>query len=556
MIRQALYRTFSIFAESKIRKLNADSHSPRETQLAKLLSIVSKNAGSRFGHEHGFSRITSIADYRSAVPVRDYEGFREYIDLAKSGEKSVLTADNPLMFATTSGTTGSPKYIPITPDYMKEFRLASVVSGYFLLKAFPGIAGGTALTVVSAAEEGRTAGGIPYGAISGKLFQSEPFLIKKFISPVPYEVFLIRDYESRYYTLLRLAVMLPVSFFYTLNPSTISLLCRRLQKYAQPLVEDVRQGTITPPVPLPAEALAAVQRYLHPDCTRARQLEDLLAAGDFVPYKIWPTLNLISCWTKAAASFYLADFPEYFGSLPVSDITYGASEGRGTVFVEAGKQMLAIQSHFFEFIPESEIDSGHPSFLMADELEEGCNYYVLFTTSAGLYRYNINDVVKVTGFHNRTPTLEFQYKGGNVSSFTGEKITEPQVTASVTRAAASSGVRFRFFTAIPQFRPEPHYEIWIERDKENSNSGFPEELHKDDIAARIDRELSVENIEYKAKRESLRLSNIEVRFLAAGSYESFRRQLTDKGIADAQIKVSHLNPKAEVRAYFEKRLLP
>src|SRR5690606_110423 len=77
---------------------------------------------------------------------------------------------------------------------------------------------------------------------------------------------------------------------------------------------------------------------------RARYLERIFEQSCFTPDKIWPTLSVVSCWTKAAAAFYLSDFPEYFGDVPVCDITYGASEGRGTVFLSPDKQPLAIHS--------------------------------------------------------------------------------------------------------------------------------------------------------------------------------------------------------------------
>jgi len=550
-----MYRAFASLAEGKIRALIAASEKPREVQEAKLFKLLQKNAESQFGRDHNFSSIKSVADYQRAVPIRDYEDFRPYIEKATAGQKKILTVEDPLMFATTSGTTAQPKYIPITPGYMEEFRLASVASGYHIYRSFPNVEQGVALSVVSPAVEGHTEAGIPYGAISGQLFQKEPYWVKKYISPIPYQVFLIRDYEIRYYTLLRLALVLPISCFYTLNPSTISLLLRRLKHYAPALIEDVRKGTISPPGELSAVAYDAVSKFLRADPKRADFLNNLLNEGQFVAHKIWPTLELVTCWTKAAAAFYLADFPEQFGSIPVCDITYGASEGRGTVFMGPGKQMLALQSHFFEFVPEAEMGSANPTILLADQLEVGQHYFILFSTSGGLYRYNINDVVVVTGFYNRTPMLEFQYKGGNISSFTGEKITELQVTASVVRAAKRVGRNLRFFTVIPQFRPEPHYEVWIEPDSGHEFDPDRSEQQLAQLAQALDDELAIENVEYKTKRDSLRLEKVEARLLTAGSYENFRKYLTSLGVGDAQIKVSHLNPKAEARQYFESRLV-
>ncbi len=551
MIRGALYGLFSLIAEKKIRRLIDASKRPSVMQRQKLLDIIGRNSSSEFGKQHSFGSIGSVEEYQRAVPMRDYEQLSPYIERCKAGEKSVLTADDPFMFATTSGTTANPKFIPITRDYIEEFRLASVITGYHLLKTFPRMSRGVTLSVVSPAEEGRTESGVPYGAISGQLFQHEPFLIKKYISPIPYEVFLIGDCESRYYTLLRLALGLQLSCLYTLNPSTITLLCRRLQLHADRLIDDVRKGKISPPAALPGSTLKAIGGFLSPDGARADKLAALLSAGQFVPHRIWPELAVVSCWTKAAASFYLADFPEYFGSVPVSDITYGASEGRGTVFMGPEQQMLAIQSHFFEFVPEDEIDAPNPNFLLAEEVEVGKCYYLLFTTSGGLYRYNINDVMKVTGFFNGTPLLEFQYKGGNISSFTGEKITEFQVTQAMRTAAECLGVKLRFFTVIPQFRPEPHYEVWVE----SASGACLGSEFSGPLARAFDEEMRKVNIEYATKRTSGRLADIICRQLSPDSYESFRKHLVSLGIADAQVKVSHLNPKTEVREYFQERLL-
>ncbi|MBX9668696.1 MAG: GH3 auxin-responsive promoter family protein [Candidatus Obscuribacterales bacterium] len=562
-MRGVLYKIFSALGEGKVRRLEADSRNPRQAQLRKLNEILANNSKSRFGREHNFASIRTWADFNSTVRVRDYEQLRPYIDALTNGEKQVLTTEAPTMFATTSGTTDKPKFIPITPGYIKEFRAASVVSGYFLLKNFPGIARGTALAMTSPAVEGRTPCGIPYGSISGSLFKNEPLLIKKFISPIPYEVYLIKDYESKYYTLLRAALGLPVSFVYTLNPSTIQLLCRRLSTYGERLIEDIRNGTTTPPSTLDTKTLEALRFLNRPDPQRARELELLWRNDRFTPQHVWPSLEVVSCWTRAAAAFYLSDFPQYFGNRPVCDITYGASEGRGTVFLSPEKQMLAIHSHFFEFIPEDEIESEKPAILLADELQVGSNYYILFTTSGGLYRYNINDVVKVTGFHNQTPLLEFQYKSGNVSSFTGEKITELQVTRSMSTVLDTAAFKVRFFTVIPQFRPEPHYDLWMESDQssdlrmlpiEGTDGSQSLEAKAEAIASAFDRRLALENVEYEAKRASGRLAPVTFRLLKPGTYEEFRRFLVSRGTPDSQIKISHLNPKNETREFLEQRL--
>lgn len=544
MLRPLLYKTFFELGKREVSRFDIDSLKPEAAQSRHLLDIVARNAASAYGRKHGFDSIQSARDFQNAVPINDYDSLSEYINRAAAGEKNQLTTEDPFMFATTSGTAGERKMIPVTRSYIKEFRRASVVSGFNLLKGHPNLTRGIALSVFSPAEEGRTAGDIPFGAISGRLYMEEPKLIKRYISPIPYEVFVIRHYDSRYYTLLRLALVLPVTVIYTLNPSTIVMLGKRLEMYAEALIRDIADGAINPPQALSQEVLSAVKPFLKPNPQRARALSALLAAGNFKAENIWPNLSLISCWTKAAAAFYLQDLPQYFGSTPVSDITYGASEGRGTVNLGGEKQALSIRSHFFEFVAVEDWESGNKKALLAHELEEGREYYILFTTSGGLYRYHINDIVKVVGWHNRTPLIEFLHKGGNISSFTGEKLTESQVTEAMLATQKELNFRARFFTLIPVFRPEPHYELYLEFDGGPAGS-------ENFLAETFDRHLARLNIEYEAKRDSHRLSAIKVVALPFESYERLRKELVAQGVPDAQIKVSHLNPKSQVRQMIE-----
>jgi hypothetical protein len=321
--------------------------------------------------------------------------------------------------------------------------------------------------------------------------------------------------------------------------------------YADSLISDIEKGTLTPPGPIADSIRQKLTHLLAADAKRAKELSALLRNGTFTPDKVWSRLSLICCWTRAAAAFYLKDFPQFYGNVPVCDISYGASEGRGTVCIGPDKQGLAIRSHFFEFVPEEEIESTNPRVLLPDELETGKNYFVLFTTSGGLYRYNINDIVKVVGWHNATPLLEFQHKGGNISSFTGEKVTESQVTQAASAMIKINGAKLRFFTIVPVFRPEPHYELWMECEEEEVG----DEAYAERLSAEFDRQLAVKNIEYKTKRDSHRLAPALGRIFAPGTYEELRRKLVCQGVPDAQVKVSHLNPKKDIRDYLESKLL-
>ena len=152
MLRPLLYQTFFTLGKREVSRFDRDAATPEATQSRHLLEIIERNAASAFGKKHGFSSIQSVRDFQNAVAINDYDSLSEYINRAADGEKGQLTVEDPFMFATTSGTAGERKMIPVTRSYIKEFRRASVVSGFNLLKSHPNLTKGIALSVFSPAD--------------------------------------------------------------------------------------------------------------------------------------------------------------------------------------------------------------------------------------------------------------------------------------------------------------------------------------------------------------------------------------------------------------------
>ena len=108
------------------------------------------------------------------------------------------------MFATTSGTTGKAKYIPVTPSYLHEYSHGVHVHPYRMFTDFGDLLEGKILVPSSNDVEGHSEGGLPYGAISGYLTSTQPGAIKRFYA-LPYELSKVKDVESKYYLTLRYA---------------------------------------------------------------------------------------------------------------------------------------------------------------------------------------------------------------------------------------------------------------------------------------------------------------------------------------------------------------
>ncbi|MFM7152256.1 MAG: GH3 auxin-responsive promoter family protein, partial [Gemmataceae bacterium] len=366
-------------------------------------------------------------DFRRQVPFAGYEAIEPYIDRVKKGETSALLSDPKVyMFALTSGTTATRKYIPVTPRYLSDYRHSWNIWGLkvftdhkeLLLKAIVQMAGD--------AEEFKTESGIPCGAVTGLTATMQKKIVRKFYS-VPPGVSRIKDPLAKYYTVMRLALPRPVGLFVAANPSTMLSLARTGDQHKESLIRDIHNGTLDPSLDMPGDIRQEVQARIKPAPERARELEQVVQrTGHLYPKDAWSNRFLLGNWTGGSMGVYLRQYARYFGDNYVRDVGLIASEGRMTIpFAnQTPAGVLDVTSHFFEFIPEDEIDQPSPTVLEAHELREGGRYFILLTTGYGLYRYHIHDVVRVAGFHNQTPLLEFLSKGSHFANLTGEKLSE------------------------------------------------------------------------------------------------------------------------------------
>jgi hypothetical protein len=143
----------------------------------------------------------------------------------------------------------------------------------------------------------------------------------------------------------------------------------------------------------------------------------LRAANPNQPPTIWPNLRLVSCWADAHARGPAEELRRRLPGVTLQPKGLLATEGCITLPF-AGCLPVAVHSHFFEFADES--GGVHP----LQDLRLGDCYEVILTTGGGLWRYRLGDQVEVTGFVERTPTLKFLGRSGNVSDRCGEKLAE------------------------------------------------------------------------------------------------------------------------------------
>jgi hypothetical protein len=360
-------------------------------------------------------------------------------------------------------------------------------------------------------DEERTSAGIPCGAITGLMAATQKRLVQRYYI-VPPEIAYIPDPAARYYAVMRFAITGDVGFLITANPATLLKLARAIDSEPERVLRDLRDGTLAPDLPIPPTLRTSLEARLQPTPEAARRLAGIAErTGRLLPCDYWQ-LAFLANWTGGSMALYLRDFPEYFGDTPVRDIGLLASEGRVSIPFADGTPsgVLSVEDHFFEFIPENEYGQSEPTILRLEELESDRNYFVLLTTSAGFYRYNLGDCVRVTGFCNQVPMVAFLHKGAHTCSLAGEKLTEHQVVLAFDHAARQQRVTQRLFVLAPHWAETPYYCLHLER------VGAMAPPQATALAAALDDHLQQVNNEYAGKRQSQRLGPVAANLLPDG----------------------------------------
>jgi GH3 auxin-responsive promoter len=319
-----------------------------ETQQRWQQQLVAKAAHTAFGREHHFKDIHDYNDFKAAVPIRDYEDLKPYIERVVVGEPDVLWPDKPLYFAKTSGTTSGTKYIPISkesvPNHINSARnaLLSYVhesgKSAFLDKKLIFLSGSPVLD---------TKGAIATGRLSGIVNHHVPAYLRSNQMP-SYETNCIDDWESKLDTIIGETIDKPMSLISGIPP-WVQMYFDRIVALRQRPIKDV-----------------------FPD------FELFVYGGvNFEPYR--------------------AKLFETIGRTIDSIETYPASEGfiayQDSQRAE-GLLLLTDSGLFFEFIPADEYFNERPTRLTLAQVEIGKNYALIINSNAGLWGYSIGDTVK------------------------------------------------------------------------------------------------------------------------------------------------------------------
>lgn len=432
--------------------------------------------------------------WRERVPLRTYEGFAPHIERMKRGETNVLWPGRCSFFAISSGTTtGSAKYLPVTPAMLAHFRRAGLDSiFYYAARAGTSVFRGKQLllggaTTLSPLPEAK---GHPAfaGDLSGVTALSLPPWVEKHFYEPGAEIAQMTDWSEK-----------------------IASIARRC------VDRDIRMLAGMPNWALMLGA-AVLEEHHRRTGARARTLRE-----------VWPGFECLVHGGVPMGPFG-AELRALCGTGVNFHEVYPASEGfiaAQDAEPEAGLRLMADAGIHYEFLPFADYDESRlaqlgPRALPLEGVRPGVDYALIMSTPGGLSRYVLGDVVRFVS----TEPARLVYAGRTrltLNAF-GERVVEKQLTDALTTVCSRHGWRVVNFHVAPIFssaltgQKRGSHEWWIEL-----RAGSEVTPTGPVIAPLLDAELHRLNPDYEARRRSGGLLPPTVRLVMPGVFEQWQR---------------------------------
>ncbi|MCR5042278.1 MAG: GH3 auxin-responsive promoter family protein [Clostridia bacterium] len=536
------------------------------TQEKLLKKILKKNANTEYGKKYGFADIKNADEYREKVPMVSFKDLAEYVDRTAHGERNILTKSHIRCYISSSGTSGTPKVVPISKKSQWNLQCMGFVAPEALAAKYAKEHYGRHL---------HTGKGMLAWLIIKNYYQPDGSLVSDFCSlplvhlrwfvglfnTTPRSIMFTDEYETIDSSYLLLRYSLPYKDMSYIGSMIITItyaLFNYLEDHWQELCDDIEKGVIGDTANLSPKVRSKLEKKLKPMPQRAAELRREFEKGfdpvdgEPIASRIWPKLDWIYGMMGSTIHVYAEKLKRYIGDIPIHSIGYGASEGYIAMPVEmnASDAVILPKSQFYEFLELDREDDSHT--LLLNEVEVGKSYELVFTNLSGFYRYTLGDVVKVTGFYNNSPRIEFLYRANVTLNLCDEKTTQAMVDIAVGIMSEETGIDVRYYSIYGDSSGDfAHYTLLVE--------ASPDTVLSKELAERaseaFDTAMCKTNIEYKLYRDIGSMDRAGVLFVENGAYELYRDERRKSGHNVNQMKPVQLINTPEKKDFFFSRIV-
>ncbi len=412
-------------AEMKVRHAFRMLENQNEVMEQNLFAILRRHRDTIYGRRYDFSSIHTVEEYSRRVPLVDAYALRPYLEMIYTDPRGkVLTSDPVYWYLQTSGTTGRPKRMPITRAGLRDMSKGSAMTWMFFIDSArenADILDGTLVTF-GAPPVLDHINGIPVGYATGVYARHQNRIFQRLIRPGE-DVFNIRDMDAKMEAYAKTLATENVTALQGITPLSLAMVRRMQSQYGPWLLNVLTESS---------------QRE------RIRQLMD--DEGHLDVAAMWPNLRLFLA-SGIDTEPYVPWIKKTLPNANVVDI-YGGSEGvfAGQLFErERGMQLFA-NTHYFEFIPESEVDEPEPEVIPLSDVKVGHRYELVFTNIQGYYRYRIGDMVTISSTDPYSVCRVS--RRGRIINLAGEKISDAHVAHAIASACRETGAEIIDYSVI------------------------------------------------------------------------------------------------------------
>ncbi len=545
-------------------EINHYTKDPLKAQQRTLKKIVRRNKNCELGKKLNLADVHSIEEYQQKIPLSSYSDYEPYVDrMVNNGEDRLMFSGKNIRYASSSGSVGKPKILPKGINDLWKMQCigfsVSVATAFHWLKDKRGVRmvnqfGPLVLNLTGhKLEDGKNcngAGQIPLRYLRG---------ILPFFCSTPAEI-LFPDLEDKLDTsYLQLRFCLEskrVSYLGSIVVTLLTQMFDYLEENWEMLCDDIEKGIINPDIAITPELRKKFEKRLKPNPARAAELRAEFEKGfdDPIAPRIWPKLQWAYGMMGSNLSVYVEKLRRNIGpNVPIHNMGYAAAEGffAAPTDLDVNDYVLLPWCTFLEFLPVSEDDDEHADYsqkpLLMNELEVGKAYEMIVTNYSGLYRYKIEDVVRVTRMYNNTPEIELLFRQNLSMNVSNEKTTTDMVIAAASNTAKNLGLEFTGFSFYPDYSTKPPRYTMLAEVK----GGVPDEETRQKAIAELDSQFDGINEKYYKYRRWGMLNTPEVLFLKEHTYTDYNKYLADKGIVLNQIKpVTVINNEEREKFFF------
>ncbi|KAK1324799.1 putative indole-3-acetic acid-amido synthetase GH3.5 [Acorus calamus] len=549
--------------ERVIKEFESVTKDAGRVQIETLKRILEMNGEAEYLQSLGLCGRTDPESFKACVPLATHSDLEPYIQRITDGEDSPILTGKPITtISLSSGTTrGMPKFVPFNDELVSSTMQIYRTSFAFRNREYP-IENGKALQFIYSGKQFKTRGGLTAATATTNVFRSEEF--KKTMKDIqsqccsPDEVIFGPDFSQTLYCHLLCGLIFSqeVQFVSSTFAHGIVHAFRTFEQVWEELCADIRDGVLSSRVTVPS-VRDAVSKLLRPDPDLADAIYEKCSRLSnwygLIP-ELWPNAKYVYGIMTGSMEMYLKKLRHYAGDLPLVSSDYGSSEGWVGANVnpllppESVTFAVLPDIAYFEFIPlkeeveeaeEERIDSSavykESEPVGLTEVKVGEEYEIVFTSFAGLYRYRLGDVVKVKGFHNLTPELQFVCRRNLLLTINIDKNTEKDLQQAVAGAAkllSDSKLELVDFTSHADLSTDPgHYVIFWELSVDSDN----EEVLLSECCDQLDR--AFVDAGYVSSRRVGAIGALELRLVRRGTFHRILDYYLGLGAAVSQFKM-------------------